>query len=135
MNTDIFMLLPVFIVLPLLAYVVSLFIPRKNEKVISWGTFSTIILHLSLSLVFVFTWILHGANAISNIHLTIYNTEGYEFFFEILFDKTTAVYLLLGSFLTSLVTVYSRYYLHREKGYKRFFNTLLLFFNKNIILK
>ncbi|WP_374226353.1 hypothetical protein [Flavobacterium davisii] len=28
----------------------------------------------------------------------------------------------------SMVTIYSRYYLHREKGYKRFFMTVLFFF-------
>jgi NADH:ubiquinone oxidoreductase subunit 5 (subunit L)/multisubunit Na+/H+ antiporter MnhA subunit len=38
------------------------------------------------------------------------------------------VYLLVGAFLTFLVTIYSRYYLHREHGYKRFFNTILFFY-------
>ena len=30
--------------------------------------------------------------------------------------------------LTFLITVYSRYYLHRETGYKRFFNTVWFFY-------
>ncbi|MFM2194510.1 MAG: hypothetical protein RL092_110 [Bacteroidota bacterium] len=128
MDLKYLILLPIFITLPLLSYVVSLMVPRKSEKIISWGTFSTVIVHLFLAILFVFIWGFNGSRTISNMHLTIYKTDGYEFFFEILFDEITAVFLLLGSFLTSLVTVYSRYYLHREKGYKRFFNTLLLFF-------
>ena len=128
MDLKYLILLPIFITLPLLSYVMSLMVPRKSEKIISWGTFSTVIVHLFLAILFVFIWGYNGSRTISNMHLTIYKTDGYEFFFEILFDEITAVFLLLGSFLTSLVTVYSRYYLHREKGYKRFFNTLLLFF-------
>lgn len=38
------------------------------------------------------------------------------------------VYLLVGSLLTFMVTIYSRYYLHREPGYKRFYNTILFFY-------
>ncbi len=128
MDLKYLILLPIFITLPLLSYVMSMMVPRKSEKIISWGTFSTVIVHLFLAIFFVFIWGYNGSRTISNMHLTIYKTDGYEFFFEILFDEITAVFLLLGSFLTSLVTVYSRYYLHREKGYKRFFNTLLLFF-------
>ena len=128
MDLNYLILLPIFITLPLLSYIMSLMVPRKSEKIISWGTFSTVMVHLFLAILFVFIWGYNGSRTISNMHLTIYKTDGYEFFFEILFDEITAVFLLLGSFLTSLVTVYSRYYLHREKGYKRFFNTLLLFF-------
>ncbi len=36
---------------------------------------------------------------------------------------------LTGAVLTFLVTTYSRRYLHREEGYKRFFYTILLFFS------
>lgn len=36
--------------------------------------------------------------------------------------------MFIGALLTSMITTYSRYYLHREKGYKRFFMTVLFFF-------
>ena len=45
-----------------------------------------------------------------------------------MFDLVTATYLLTGAYLTMLVTIYSRYYLHRESGYKRYFNTILFFY-------
>ena len=57
-----------------------------------------------------------------------FKTEGFEFFIDLTFDRITATYLFVGSLLTFLVTVYSRYYLHRESGYKRFFNTIHFFF-------
>ncbi|MFN7014809.1 MAG: proton-conducting transporter membrane subunit, partial [Bacteroidia bacterium] len=40
----------------------------------------------------------------------------------------TATYLFTGSFNTLLIIRYSRYYMHLENGYKRFFNTVLFFF-------
>jgi NADH:ubiquinone oxidoreductase subunit 5 (subunit L)/multisubunit Na+/H+ antiporter MnhA subunit len=65
----------------------------------------------------------------------VFKTSKYEFFIEFYFDKITAVYLFVGSFLTFLVTLYSRYYLHREDGYKRFFNTVLFFYlGYNIVI-
>src|SRR6185436_13229254 len=60
--------------------------------------------------------------------LILFESPGYEFFIDFNFDKITAVYLWVGSFLTFLVTIYSRYYLHREIGYKRFFNSILFFY-------
>ena len=57
------------------------------------------------------------------------------FFIDFDFDKITAVYTFVGSFLTFLVTLYSRAYMHRESGYKRFFNTILFFyFGYNVII-
>lgn len=58
----------------------------------------------------------------------MYQTKGYTFLIDFYFDEVTAVYLFVGALLTFLITVYSRYYLHRESGYKRFFNTVLLFY-------
>jgi NADH:ubiquinone oxidoreductase subunit 5 (subunit L)/multisubunit Na+/H+ antiporter MnhA subunit len=57
----------------------------------------------------------------------VYSSENYEFFIDFLVDKLTLVFALLGASLTFLITIYSRYYLHREDGYKRFFNTILFF--------
>jgi len=34
----------------------------------------------------------------------------------------------VGGIITFLVSVFSKYYIHRESGYKRYFNTLLLFY-------
>jgi NADH:ubiquinone oxidoreductase subunit 5 (subunit L)/multisubunit Na+/H+ antiporter MnhA subunit len=58
----------------------------------------------------------------------LYRSEEYEFFLDFYFDKITAVYVFVGSLLTFMVTLYSRAYLHREAGYKRFFNTILFFY-------
>ncbi len=128
MKTELEFFLQFFLWLPLVSYILSLIPNKKHEKTISWGTFTSVLLHLSIAIGFVIVWGINGFENLSHREWVLYKTEGYVFYIDFLFDKTTATFLLLGSFLTSLVTVYSRYYLHRESGYKRFFNTLLLFF-------
>ncbi len=121
-------ILPFFLLLPLLGYVISLFIPAKNETFISRFAFGTMGLHLFSSLGFVGLWLSRGLPSINLREWSLYKNPHYDFFIAFYFDHISAVYLLVGSFLTFLVTLYSRYYLHRESGYKRFFNTILFFF-------
>ncbi|GAB4017170.1 hypothetical protein GCM10028773_12520 [Spirosoma koreense] len=60
--------------------------------------------------------------------LELVATNDYRFVLDFYFDRLTAVYLLVGALLILLVVIYSRYYLHRERGYKRFFFTTLFFY-------
>lgn len=117
-----------FLWLPLASYILSLIPGKHHEKTISWGTFTSVLVHLTFAIVFLVIWGIDGFENLSHREWVLYQTDGYMFYIDFFFDRTTATFLIMGSFLTSLVTVYSRYYLHRESGYKRFFNTLLLFF-------
>jgi NADH:ubiquinone oxidoreductase subunit 5 (subunit L)/multisubunit Na+/H+ antiporter MnhA subunit len=128
MKTELEFYMQFFLWLPLASYILSLIPGKHHEKTISWGTFTSVLLHLTFAIVFIVIWGMDGFQNLSHREWVLYETDGYMFYIDFFFDKTTATFLIMGSFLTSLVTVYSRYYLHRESGYKRFFNTLLLFF-------
>src|SRR5260221_1172779 len=117
-----------FILIPLTGFIFSLVIPAKKEELISWVAYLTVGIQLVSFLIFAVVWIDSGHPVLNLKQIVLYKSEGYEFFIDFYFDKITAVYLFVGAFLTFLVTVYSRYYLHREKGYKRFFNTILFFY-------
>lgn len=121
-------LLQYFILLPFLGFIISLFLPESKEKAISWTAFGTVFLQLVGLVIFIIFWIINGAKDLNLVELSILKTEHYEFFIDFYFDQISAVYLFIGALLTSMITTYSRYYLHREKGYKRFFNTVLFFF-------
>ena len=121
-------LLQYFILLPFLGFVISLFLPESKEKAISWTAFGTVFLQLVGLVAFIIFWIIDGAKDLNLLELSILKTAHYEFFIDFYFDQISAVYLFIGALLTSMITTYSRYYLHREKGYKRFFNTVLFFF-------
>lgn len=61
-------------------------------------------------------------------YLVLYQDAHFEFFIDFYFDKITAVFALIGVILVFLVSIFSRYYMHRDEGFKRFFNILLFFF-------
>jgi len=121
-------LLQYFIIIPLAGFALSLLIPDKKENTLSWSAFFTVGLHLTGTIVFLGYWLLHGHHVLNLKEIVLFRTSGYEFLVDFYFDRITATYLLVGSLLTFLVTIYSRYYLHRETGYKRFFNTILFFY-------
>jgi NADH-quinone oxidoreductase subunit L len=117
-----------FILFPMVGFVISLLLPPKKETLISWTSFLTVGIHLFSFALFLVYWLWGGAPTLNVKDLVIYQTEHYEFFIDFYFDAITAVYMGVGAFLTFLVTLYSRYYMHRESGYKRFFNTILFFY-------
>ncbi len=114
-----------FVLIPLLGFVISLLMPKRNEWAIAWCSIASVGIHLVFFQLFFFYWLWHGHPLLDYKELALFKTNNYEFFVDFYFDKVTGTYLLVGSFLTFLVILYSRYYMHRESGYKRFFNTLL----------
>lgn len=118
----------VFILIPLAGFFISFWLPEKRESLLSWTAFGTVVTQLVTLCAFIIYWISDGAHNLNLMELSVVKTTHYEFFIDFFFDKVTAVYLFIGALLTSMITTYSRYYLHREKGYKRFFMTVLFFF-------
>ena len=121
-------LIEYFVLLPFIGFVVSIIIPRKNENAISKTAIYTVGLHFLSFVSLVMYWIFNEYPTYDIKSAVLYQSTGYEFFIDFCFDKITVVYMLVGSFLTFLVTIYCSYYLHRESGYKRFFNTILFFY-------
>ena len=121
-------LLPVFALIPLIGFFAVLMMKSKAESSISRITLFTVSTHLILLTVFFFVWLAQGHVPLNEKDIVLFKTDSYEFYLDFCFDKISAAYLLVGAFLTSLVTVYSRVYLHREEGYKRFFSSLLFFY-------
>jgi NADH:ubiquinone oxidoreductase subunit 5 (subunit L)/multisubunit Na+/H+ antiporter MnhA subunit len=121
-------LLPLFIWVPIVGFLVSLILPKNNERLISGIAFLTMTIQWITATIYVADWILTGANTFQVKEIILFQNEDYIFQIDFLFDKITAVYLLVGALLTFMVTMYSRTYLHREAGYKRFFNTTLFFY-------
>jgi len=117
-----------FILIPLAGFVLSLFLPAKKEGLISGTAFITCGVQLLAFLVFGVFWLIKGHPMLNLKDIMIFRSGDDEFYLDFCFDKITAAYCAVGSFLTFLVTVYCRYYMHRESGYKRFFNEILFFF-------
>ena len=121
-------LLQFFLWIPLIGFLTSTLLPRKKESVISVLTISAVGLHLLGIIIFVINWLFNHSPILNIKHIVLFNSEDIEIFIDFYFDKTTAFFALLGSFITFLVSIFSRYYLHRDEGFKRYFTTILLFF-------
>ena len=104
-------LLPIFIGIPMLGFLVSLVLPKNNEKLISGVAFSTMSLQLSLATIYILDWVVTGAKTLQVKEIILFQNEDYIFQIDFLFDKITAVYLFVGALLTFMVTMYSRAYL------------------------
>jgi NADH-quinone oxidoreductase subunit L len=121
-------LLVLFIAIPFLAFLISLFWQNKSEKAIGKLVRFTKVLYILVSVSFaVWWWIVNGLNPVSYHLATLYETDHFVFAFELFYDEVTAVFSVIGALLFFLVATFSKYYMHRDQGYKRFFNTILLF--------
>ncbi|OFZ62051.1 MAG: NADH dehydrogenase [Bacteroidetes bacterium RIFCSPHIGHO2_02_FULL_44_7] len=114
--------------LPLLALVLVLIARKTAEKYISRLAFLSMLLHFGAVVAFVIYWFVLGRKTISVEELTLYSSGEFRFTIDLLFDGVSAVYMLVGSFVTSLIVRYSAYYMHMEEGYKRFFVTVIFFY-------
>lgn len=118
----------VLLAVPSAGFLASLVVPAKNERLISGAVQLTTFMQLIGSLAFVSLWIKSDCPVVTFNSAVLFKSGHYEYGLNFLFDKITSVFLVTGTILTFLVTTYSRRYLHREQGYKRYFYTLLLFY-------
>jgi NADH-quinone oxidoreductase subunit L len=132
-------MMPIFLLIlnsiPLVGFLLCLFIPRNNEWLLSRFSFLVVGAHMICAQIFILAWLFSGLHDIHYMGPVFYESDNYKFFLSLYFDHVSATYVFVGSLLTFLITVYSRYYLHREKGYKRFFTTIMMFyFGFNLII-
>ena len=121
-------LLPVVVMVPLAGFLLGLLMPPENERLNSGTAFVFIAVYWCCLLVSLAVWVVEGFPVVNIREMVLFATPGYEYLIDFYFDRISAVYLVVGGLLTLLITIYSRYYMHRERGYKRFFNTIMFFF-------
>ena len=121
-------LLSIMVLWPVVMFLISLALPEKSEHLISVFSFAAVGVHHVALLSWIIFWIWNGSRSINVNELTLFKGNHVNFYIDFLYNKVTAVYSYIGSLLTVMILAYSRVYMHREEGYKRFFNTLLLFY-------
>ena len=116
------------VLLPLLGMgLLSLISPHK-EQAISSTTWVLMLIHTLLACITVGLWAWHGAEPINIKEWSLFESADYSFFIDFYLDSVSAVFVLVGSVITLLIVRYSRYYMHMETGYKRYFIQVMLFF-------
>ncbi|MBK6523957.1 MAG: hypothetical protein IPG08_17530 [Sphingobacteriaceae bacterium] len=106
-----------------------------SGKWIALTAIGTSSLFLIANVSFILYWIFHQHPVLNQKHLTLFRSDDIELFIDFYFDQATAVFALIGGVITFFISLFSRFYLHRDDGYKRYFSVLLLFFlSYNILI-
>lgn len=121
-------ILTIALLWPFAGFAVSLLVPSRAEKGLARWAFITLISHAAMLLALSVSWIGQSVPALQLREITLYRHADYGFFIDVYFDHISAVFLWTGTLIAGMVVYYSGFYMHREWGYKRFFNTLLFFY-------
>lgn len=121
-------LLPLLIIIPILGFLGCLLTPRKWERTVFTIAISAIALEFLVFFIVAYQWVSAGSAPVSTTLGTLYASAHYTFSLDFYFDRLSAVFLCIATIMTALVFLFSRTYMHREPGFKRFYTTLFLFF-------
>ncbi len=121
-------LLTTLVFVPIIGVVGCILTPKKWERTIFSIAIAAILVELVSFFFFGYRWLTAGASPVSTSIGSLYTSPHYTFSLDFYFDRISAVFLGMATIMTTLVLIFSRYYMHREQGFKRFYYTLLLFF-------
>lgn len=121
-------LLTTLVLIPILGFFSVLFSPKRWERAIYTLVTATMLLEFVVLCALSYQWLSAGTLPVFTNIGTLYASQHFTFAFDFFFDRLSAVFLGMAVITTSLVSVFSRYYMHREQGFKRFYYTILLFF-------
>jgi len=116
-----------FSIIPLIAFFATLLWRNKQERPIILIVQFTKAFYLIAAVGYAVLWFINGRIPVNEHFLTLYQTDHFVFAIRFYYDHITAVYSIVGAILFFLVSTFSRYYMHRDEGYKRFFNTIVFF--------
>lgn len=114
------------VVLPLVFCSALVLVPHLSEQKVALITQSGIWLNLLIFAGLLVVWSLGSGRANEYQIFTLYERGDYSFPVVFYLDLASLVYLGLSAVLASLTAKYSRFYLHRESGYRRFFALIFL---------
>jgi len=117
----------VAIAVPLAAGLLLTFRTKQDEAAVGRWALGAGTLSAAASALAVLGWLAGRAHPVLTPPRALFGHEGYRFTFELVLDGVAVTFLALVQFATGMVMRFSRFYLHREPGFRRFFATVLLF--------
>ena len=82
----------IFILLPILGFVLSLFFKPKQEKWLSMIAYYTAGLQLFIFVPFVTYWIIQGAPVLNLKEISLFESKDYVFLIDFFFDEITLLF-------------------------------------------
>lgn len=120
--------------IPLVSMALTAIVPRKKESLITGVATVGIWIDVMLYLVVLFQWALGGFMPLAVNTGSYILSPQYTFGLDWYFDAVSAVFFGLTCVITLLIFSFSKYYMHRDPGFSRYFGTILFFFVGLIIV-
>jgi NADH-quinone oxidoreductase subunit L len=121
-------LLSALVITPIIGLIGCLLLSKKWERSIFTVAIATLLAEAGLLTVLLYQWLSHGAAPIETSLATLYSSDHYTLSIVLLFDTLSAVFISTTLIITTLIFIFSKFYMHRDQGFKRFYDTVLLFF-------
>ncbi|MBL7942793.1 MAG: hypothetical protein JNM00_08510, partial [Flavobacteriales bacterium] len=116
------------VLIPLFGSVGVQLVRDRNEKTLARIAVGSLVCYSIISFITCLLWIFNGGGQMGSTLFAIYTDELMQIDIELKFDIFAMVFSVLGGVIAFMVLIYSRYYMHRDQGFKRYFSLLLLFF-------
>ncbi len=118
----------ILVVTPIVSLLIGFCLPNQSEGPIFKSAIFGIIVNFLVALAILVLWIKGGFESVFLKGPVLYHAKETEFSVSFFLDGYGLAYILLSTFLTGVVVLFSKSYIHREKGFKRFFNNLKFFY-------
>ncbi|MEN8681980.1 MAG: proton-conducting transporter membrane subunit [Akkermansiaceae bacterium] len=122
------LLISILVVAPIFALLVGFCFSNHQEKPIFSSAITGVGVNFVVALTVLVLWLQGGMESVFVKGPVLYYAKETEFALSFFLDGYGLSYILLSTFLTGIIILFSRTYLHREKGFKRFFNILKFFY-------
>jgi len=121
--------IPFFLLLvPLLSLAIGFTLDNTREKAIFFTSIAGVALNFLLLTGIGLQWLIGGMNPIFIEGPVLFHAAETDIALDLYLDLYSLVYVFTATFIMGIVLIFSRTYVHREKGYKRFFNNLKFFY-------
>lgn len=116
------------ILVPLTSLVIGFFMDKDKEQPIFWTQLTGLGISFFAAILLFGYYIANNFEPLFINGLTLYKAAHSDFSINFFLDGYTFTYLLITNLLVLLIAFFSKYYMHREKDYKRFFTNLIAFY-------
>jgi NADH:ubiquinone oxidoreductase subunit 5 (subunit L)/multisubunit Na+/H+ antiporter MnhA subunit len=121
-------ILSLLLIVPFISLLIGFSLDNRREGAIYWITFLGVAINLLTVIWTGVNWIRNDFHYIQLDGPVLYYQGDTEFGINLFVDGYSLVYMLVATFLTLVIITFSRFYMHREKGYKRFFTNVKFFY-------
>jgi NADH-quinone oxidoreductase subunit L len=112
----------------LTGFLASLIFKNHQESMIANCAIFSSGLQIVVSATLFIYWLMQGMLPFQAHLFKVYDSHDFTFGINFYYDVLTAVFAMVLSILVFIVAIFSRSYMHRESGYKRYFNHLMVFY-------